>query len=126
MRRRRFIELLVVRWGFAGMVAMAIAAGAVAASTVTPPADLPPVALRAVGVYRVEVGAAVFFGLYLATMALVLAMHNRGFTEIGGGGVKAQALAGVSEDNLVVRDLLMELASEIEDLESRLEDDDVR
>jgi hypothetical protein len=101
MRRRRFIELLAVRWGFAAMVAMAIAVGAVAAATVTPPADLPPVALRAVGVYRVEVGAAVFFGLYLATMAL-------------------------SEDNLVVRDLLMELASEIEDLESRLENDDVR
>lgn len=70
--------------------------------------------------------AAVFLGLYLATMALVLAMHNRGFTEIGTGGIKAQGLAGVSEDEFVM-DLLTELADEIDDLEIRVEEkSDVR
>ncbi len=97
MRRRRLIELLVVRWGFAAMVAVAIAVGVFAAATVAIPADLPSVALRAVPVYRVEVGAAVFFGLYLGAMALVLAMHNRAFTELGTGGVRARDLV-VAED----------------------------
>jgi hypothetical protein len=126
MRRLTLLRLLAVRWGFAAMVFVAIVAGVIAAATIIPPVHVPPVALRAVAVYRVEVGAAVFLGFYLASTALVLAMHNRGFTEIGSGGVKAQALAGVSEDNLVVRDLLMELADEIDDLETRLEDEDVR
>ena len=92
------IELLVVRWGFAAMVAVAIGAGIVAGATVATPADVPSIALRAVPVYRVEVGAAVFFGLYLAAMALVLAMHNRAFTELGTGGVRAQGLAAAEED----------------------------
>jgi hypothetical protein len=99
MRRRRLIELLVVRWGFAGMVALAIVLGMVAAGTATPPADIPAVALRAAVVYRVEVGAAVFFGFYLATMALVLAMHNRAFTELGTGGIKARDLASFEATN---------------------------
>jgi hypothetical protein len=42
--------------------------------------------MRTVPVYPLEVGAAVSFGLYLATMALVLAMHNPAFTELGTGG----------------------------------------
>jgi len=125
MRRRRLIELLVVRWGFAVMVAVAIAVGIVAGATVTPPAEIPAVALRAAVLYRVEVGAAVFFGLYLAIMALVLAMHNRGFTEIGSGGIKAQGLTGVSEDEFA-KDLLTELADEMNDLETRMEEVDVR
>jgi len=98
MKRRTLIELLVVRWGFAAMVAVAIGAGIVAGATVATPADVPSIALRAVPVYRVEVGAAVFFGLYLAAMALVLAMHNRAFTELGTGGVRAQGLAAAEED----------------------------
>lgn len=108
------------------MVALAISAGIAAGATVATPADVPSIALRALPVYRVEVGAAVFFGLYLATMALVLAMHNRGFTEIGGSGVKAQALEGVSEDDFLVRDVLAYLADELDDLKTRLEDVDVR
>lgn len=126
MKRRRLIELLVVRWGFAAMVVVAIVAGIAAGAAVAIPGDIPPVALGAVPVYRVEVGVAVFFGLYLATMALVLAMHNRGFTEIGGSGVKAQALEGVSEDDFVVRDVLAYLADELDDLKTRLEDVDAR
>lgn len=94
------------------MVAVAIVLGVVAAMTVSPPADIPAVALRAAVVYRVEVGAAVFFGLYLVTMALVLAMHNRSFTEIGSGGIRAQDLAAAS-DGLVAESAAMELVEEL-------------
>jgi hypothetical protein len=121
MRRRQFISLLVARWGFAVLVALAVAVGVVAAATVALPAHLPAAALGAVAVYRAEVGAAVFFGLYVATMAFTLALHNRGFTEFGSGGVKAQGLAGLSEDESVM-DLLADLAEEIDDLETRLEE----
>jgi hypothetical protein len=120
MRRRRLFELLVVRWGFAAMVAVAISAGIIAAATVSIPADVPAVALRAAAVYRVEVGAAVFFGLYLATMALVLAAHNRGFAEIGTVGIRAQDLAATS-DGLVAESAAMELVEELAEREAVLE-----
>lgn len=54
-------------------------------------------------------------------MALVLAMHNRGFTEIGTSGMKAQGLAGVAEDEFVT-DLLTELVADIEDLGIRAQE----
>lgn len=114
------IELLVARWGFAAMVTFAVAAGLVAATTVAIPADVPSIALRAVAVYRVEVGAAVFLGFYLATLAFALSLQNRGFTEIGTGGVRAQDLATTSE-RVVADDALMEvladLAKEVNDLQ---------
>jgi uncharacterized membrane protein len=106
-------KLLVVRWGFAVMVGVAISAGIAAGVTVATPADVPSIALRAVPVYRVEVGAAVFFGLYLAAMALVLAMHNRAFTELGSGGVRAQDLA-VAE-GVYLEETVLELIDEIHD-----------
>jgi hypothetical protein len=127
MRRRRLIELLVVRWGFAVMVAVAIATGIVAAATVAPPSDIPAVALRAVVVYRVEVGAAVFFGLYLATVALVLATHNRGFTEIGTGGLAAQDLVSASQNatsESAEMELVSEVMEEVRELRVRLEKDE--
>ena len=120
MRRRRLIELLVVRWGFAAMVAVAIAAGAIAAVTVTPPTDVPAIALRAVAVYRMEVGAAVFLGLYLASIALVLAMHNRGFTEMGTGGVRARDLAELEGTD--VDEFALEGIEEIRELLVRREE----
>ena len=120
MRRRRLIELLVVRWGFAAMVAVAIAVGIAAGATVTPPTDIPAIALRATALYRVEVGAAVFFGLYLATMALVLAMHNRAFTELGTDGIKARDLASFEATN---RDeFVLESIEEIRELLNRQEE----
>lgn len=104
------------------MVAVAILVGLVVAMTVTPPAELPSVALRAAPVFRVEVGAAVFIALYLATMAFVLALHNRGFTEIGSSGIRARDLAEVSdglisedESRALVTDLLGEFGSLIDD-----------
>jgi hypothetical protein len=105
---RYLFRLWLARWGFAVMVAVAIAVGFVVATIVTPPTEVPTLALRAAAVYRVEVGAAVFFGLYVATMAFALALQNRGFTEIGSGGIRAQDLAAVSE-NVVAQDVSMEL-----------------
>jgi hypothetical protein len=46
MSRRRLFGLLLARWGFAFIVAAAIAVGLVVAMTVTPPAEIPAVALR--------------------------------------------------------------------------------
>jgi hypothetical protein len=100
------------------MVAIAIAVGFAAAATLTPPSGLPTVALRALPVYRVEVGAAVFFGLYLATMALALALHNRAFTEIGTSGFRAQDLADAEEENIYFEELATELMEEVSSLQA--------
>jgi len=97
------------------MVAVAIAVGSVIAMTSTPPADVPSVALGAPAVYRVEVGAAVFFGLYVAMMAFALSLQNRGFTEIGSGGIRAQRLAAASGEDSVSEDVSMELITEVMD-----------
>lgn len=86
----------LARWGFAALVMVAAAAGLAVGATVPIPPDLPSVALRATALYRLEVGAATFVGLYVAAMALVLAFQNRAFTEFGTGGVKATNLASKS------------------------------
>jgi hypothetical protein len=122
MRRRTLITLLAVRWGFAVMVTLGILAGFVAATTVSLPEDIPSFALRAAPVYRVEVGTAVFFSFYLATMALVLAMHNRAFTELGTNGVRAQDLAAV--EDVASEDLTLELMDEVRALQTRVDGDD--
>jgi hypothetical protein len=114
------IELLVVRWGFAAMVAVAIVAGFATALTVAVPNEIPSFALGATPVYRVEVGAAVFFGLYLTTMALVLAMHNRGFTELGTGGFRAQDLASLRGPEL--DEFVLESVEEIREQMARREE----
>ena len=44
-----------------------------------------------------EVGGALFAGLYLVTMAIVLALHNRAFSEIGTDGVRARDLGRLPE-----------------------------
>ena len=98
--------------GFAALVAATIVAGLVVAITVGPPTEIPTVALRASAVYRVEVGGAIFLGLYIATMAFALALQNRGFTEFGAGGVRAQELAAVSE-NEDAEDFSIELLEEV-------------
>ncbi|HEX3361762.1 MAG TPA: hypothetical protein VHS74_12280 [Solirubrobacterales bacterium] len=87
--------------------------------TVSPPSEVPTVALRALAVYRVEVGGAVFLGLYVATMALSLALHNRGFTEFGSGGIRARDLAAVLEDTISAeasRELLDDVMHEVREL----------
>jgi hypothetical protein len=117
---RYLLRLWLARWGFALMVATAITVGLVAALTVSPPIEIPTIALEAAPVYRVEVGAAVFGGLYVASMALALSLHKRGFTEIGSGGFKAQDIAAASEGDLaggVAMELLTELRDEVDDIQ---------
>jgi hypothetical protein len=119
-RHNRYLfALTLARWGFAAMVAAAIAIGLVVAITASPPTDIPAVALRSVAVYRAEAGTTVFLGLYIATMAFILALHHRAFTEIGSAGVRAQGLATISEDAIseaVAAELLEEVMGEVRDL----------
>ncbi len=101
------------------MAAAAIGVGLLAAATVTPPTELPTVALRAEAVYRVEVGGSVFLAFYLVTMALTLALHNRGFTEFGTGAVRARDLAAVSAEAISAeasRELLDDVMQEVREL----------
>jgi hypothetical protein len=103
------------------MVAAVITVGAVVAATVTPPSDVPVFALQASAVYRVEVGGAVFLGLYVATMTFVLALRNRGFTDIGSGGFRTQDLSTVSQEEVfqeVAMEVLSEIADEVHDLQT--------
>ncbi len=79
-----------MRWGFMCLVISAAAAGALGAATVAIPDEIPSVALQAVAVYRLEVGGAILAVLYLVAITLVLSMNNRGFTEFGTKGVRAE------------------------------------
>lgn len=109
---RYLFGLVLARWGFGVMVAVAIAVSLVAATTVPVPTDLPSVALDAVVVYRLEVGGALFVGLYIAAMALALAFQNRGFTEIGNGGIRAQDMAATVPDLIAANEAISERLSE--------------
>jgi hypothetical protein len=112
-RRNRYLAgLWLARWGFALTVAVALAVSLTIAVTVPVPAELPSVALNAVAVYRLEVGAALFIGLYVAAMAFALAVQNRGFTEIGGGGVRAQDLSATLPELIAANEVVSERLSE--------------
>jgi hypothetical protein len=87
------------RRGFAlAVVGIAISSVWVAMA-VSVPVDVPDFALRAAMVYRVEVGVAFFAALYLVATAIVLATHDRAFTEFGAAGVSARDL--VSEQRKI-------------------------
>jgi hypothetical protein len=121
---RYLFRLWLARWGFALLVATAITVGLAAAMTVSPPIEIPTVALQAVPVYRIEVGAAVSFALYVAGMAFALALRNRGFTEIGSGGIRARDLEAVSAGAIsgeAPMEVLMDLTEEIDRLKFQLE-----
>jgi hypothetical protein len=91
----------IAQWGFAVLVAVAVLAAAYVAWKVSIPAPVPDFALRAEAVYRIEVGASTFMGLYVLTMALVLALNNRGFSEIGVNGLKAQDMANKAQQDAI-------------------------
>ncbi len=91
---RRAIRWLS-RWGFAALVALGAAVATWMAATVAVPADVPGFALQAAAVYRLEIGGAFFAGLYLASTALVLALNNRAFTEVGTAVIRAH---GIDDD----------------------------
>jgi hypothetical protein len=66
------------------------------------PAEIPSFALKAAPVYRLEVGGAVFAAAYVVSMALVLALNNRAFSEIGMSGIKARDI-GREQDQAIRR-----------------------
>jgi hypothetical protein len=108
------------RWGFAGLVALATLGSIFVAVTVATPADVPGFALQAAPIYRLETGAATFLGFYLLVMALVLSFHNRGFTEIGMRGIKAQGLSGDADDRILAEQesVLRKMKKAIEEMET--------
>ncbi|HEX6152845.1 MAG TPA: hypothetical protein VFZ19_04900 [Solirubrobacterales bacterium] len=87
---KKGFRIWIERWGFATLVGLAALAATYVAWQVGVPSPVPDFALNAAAIYRVEVGAATFLGLYLIAMAFVLALNNRGFSEIGVNGLKAK------------------------------------
>ena len=79
-------ERRVGRRAFAIAVGLAASAAAYLALSFAAPQQVPDFFLRAEPAYRAEVGAAVLLGQYLVIMAFVLALNNRGFSEIGVNG----------------------------------------
>jgi hypothetical protein len=87
--------------------------------TVAVPSDVPAVALQAPAVYRLEVGGAIFVGLYVVTMAFGLALQNRAFTEIGSDGVRARSLSDLPGTLMAQEgalNVLLEVVDELEGL----------
>ena len=66
----------MARWGFALAVASALAVSVTLAVTVPVPTELPSLALNAVVVYRLQVGGALFVGLYIAVLFVVWQIIN--------------------------------------------------
>ena len=109
-------------WGFAMLVGAAAVLGLIVGTTVAVPADIPAVALQAAPVYRMEVGGALFAGLYLAAIAIVLAFHNRGFSEIRTDGVRAHDLGRLPEAVAADRRMFDDLATLIAELKKGAHD----
>lgn len=111
MTDEKGLRAWIERWGFAVLVGLAALVAACVAWKVEVPPEVPDFALNAAAIYRVEVGAATFLGLYLVAMALVLALHNRGFSEIGVHGLKAQDITKKTQ-----RDVIQEHEESLETL----------
>lgn len=94
--RERGPRAWIARWGFSCLVGAAALGSGYLAWKVAVPAQVPDFALKAEAIYRIEVGAAAFLGLYLVTMAFALALNNRGFSEIGVHGLKAQDITNTA------------------------------
>lgn len=77
-------------YGFAALVFVALAGSIYVAINTEVPEEVPNFALNSADLYRLEVGGASFAILYVGIMALVLALHGRGFTQIGSDGVQAE------------------------------------
>jgi hypothetical protein len=124
--RGQNISAWLTRWGFAAIVTAAAILALIGGATVALPGDIPAVALQAAPVYRIEVGGAIFVVLYLAAMAVVLALQNRAFTEFGSGAVKAQSLRDVPASLLkqeramkVLREIILDMEDPGDDRERR-------
>lgn len=117
-------------YGFAVLVFVALASATFIAINAEVPDEVPDFALNSKGLYRLEVGGASFAILYIGILALVLALHGRGFTQIGRDGVQAewvvtakqQKMIKGQEDNLKVLKRNIEKAT----MATRLMNEEVR
>lgn len=98
------------------MVGTAVLVGVIFASTAAVPVEIPGFALQSSAVYRLEVGGAIFLGLYFVAMAFVLALRNRGFTEIGTDGIKAENLGEVPRTLLTQERALRVLSERVNEI----------
>jgi hypothetical protein len=122
MNRRQEIASWLSRWGFAALIGVAALVGLGVSATVSIPAEIPGVALQAAPVYRLEVGGAIFVGLYLAAMSFVLALQNRAFTELGTNGIKARSLRDLPSSLLKQERALTVLSEVVRAMGDRLDD----
>jgi hypothetical protein len=95
------LKAWLTKWGFAVLVGAAALGAAYLAWKVAVPKQVPDFALKAEAIYRIEIGAAAFLGLYLVIMAFVLSLNNRGFSEIGVNGLKAQDMANRAQQDAI-------------------------
>jgi hypothetical protein len=84
--------------GFPVLVLAGLAAAAYLAASASVPHPVPSFALQATAVYRLEVGEACFVVLYLAAMALVLALDGRGIAEFGAKGLRAVEVTRTTDE----------------------------
>jgi hypothetical protein len=86
-------------------------------ASVRVPDRVPDYALQAEAVYRLEVGASCFVVLYLAAMALFLALDGRGFAEFGTRGLRPTKVARAGdEQRVMVSEQVMHIRSMGENL----------
>jgi hypothetical protein len=111
-------------WGLAAMVGIAVLVAVVVAWTVAVPSPAPNFALKASAIYRIEIGTAAFLGIYLVGMAFALALNNRGFTDIGTSGLKAQDIANRAQQRGIEeqRKALDGMSTMVGDLEDFVEE----
>lgn len=84
--------------GFPLLVIVGLAVSGYLAASAQVPDPVPDFALQATAVYRLEVGGACFAVLYLAAMALVLALDGRGFAELGTKGLRAVEVTRATDE----------------------------
>jgi hypothetical protein len=103
-----------------------LAGSAYLAASAGVPDPVPDFALQAASVYRLEVSAASFVVLYLATMAIFLALDGRGFAELGTRGLRATEVVSVADaqrrtfaDQLM---LIRDMEKDLEEAKAALHD----
>jgi hypothetical protein len=77
-------------------------------------------------VYRLEVGAACFVVIYLATMTVFLALDGRGFAEFGNRGIRAdEVVRSAGEEQVTTATQLMlirNIEKNLNDIEAAIGD----
>ncbi len=113
------VRAWIREYGFPLLVLADLVGSAYLATTTSLPTAVPDYALQAGSVYRLEVGSACFVVIYLAAMALFLAIDGWGFTELGPKGLRATEVMRASDEQGAT---LSEQMMLIRNMEKDLED----